>query len=462
MQRTTRWTPARALSALVFGACVVAVRSAAGHGGVPRAVAISVQGPEHWVAESDAWGLIVSEGDRPRWICAEVFEGDSLGLIHPTVSRLAGGAIAVANQGAGLWRSDAAGCEWSRPEAVADAFSTDLVLASDRSRIWMLGSNPQAPDTGNVWHSVDDLQSLTSWGTPLPSGFLPTSLAVREAATPRLYVASVATGSRDVSIFVSSDEGQTWAERAAEGVTLEVGRPTLAAHPTAEGVLFLHIDRLPASQNDPDPPDTLYVSSDDGATFSLVLEASADLPGLAFSPSGAAVAAAGPAEGLIVADVSALRDTGAAAWTQVNTAPIWGLAWTDDGLYAGMDDFASSGDRAWLGISTDGGGSFDRVLGICDVEPLDCPSTSSYAAACTDVFERLTGFDAAILQSPRCRGSVDAGAPDAGTPSPVGEPSSGCSCGIVGGGGFPDGWAAALGAMTLLSWRRRHHGSVHR
>jgi hypothetical protein len=91
-----------ALLVLFLSSHVVPARA---HGGVPRAIAIAQApgDPNRIAVQSDAWGLFLSldGGTTFAWLCPELFDGEALGLDHPTVTMTPDGPPARGARAAG-------------------------------------------------------------------------------------------------------------------------------------------------------------------------------------------------------------------------------------------------------------------------------------------------------------------------------------------------------------------------
>jgi hypothetical protein len=131
------------------------------------------------------------------------------------------------------------------------------------------------------------------------------------------------------------------------------------------------------------PPvsDELWVSSDAGKTWRRSFVPAKDLPGFAYSPDGAMVLVASPTDGIKAAPVADAVAGNSAAFTQVFTNAVWGLTVHDGKLYAGTDDFAMK-PPYMLGVSTDQGVTFTKVMDHCQVTFPTCAADSNMEQLC--------------------------------------------------------------------------------
>jgi hypothetical protein len=449
---------------LIAGAAWTA--PAAGHFGIPRAIGVMVDptNPDRFALESDNWGVVMTDdgGQTYTWICAEAYGDDSLGLFHSPMVMLPGGSVLVAGNERGLWRSTSDACGWEKHPTLTAQPARDVREAPDGSDVWVLTAGVSTTTAGSaLWRSTDGAESFEAWTPALPTDVLASSVAVPWDVADAPVVVGLDTATA-AAVLLTFDEGtSSWTRRALENVPSD-GTLEVWVHPADSQLVVVRVVRPPTSQVVNDAHDDLYGSTDGGQTFTQWLAGTSSLPGLALSPDGQTLAVAGPAEGLLLADVPALRTSGGAAWTQRSATAVWGLRWTDAGLLGGLDDFAKTGERAWLGRWDESASAFSPMMSICDVQKYACDASSETAAACHDVFIRLQGFQQAILEGARCRPPADGGA-DGGTSEGDGTSSGGCGCSLAPRRG--SGWLAlvALGAGAAIARRRtRRQGTVQR
>jgi hypothetical protein len=295
-----------------------------------------------------------------------------------------------------------------------------------------------------------------------------------------MYVAGEYIGDAGTGFVQRSDDGgETWYASAPvpvpgppDGWTARLH----GVHPTDPDRIFFWVDHIEGSGTA--EPDALWASSDGGGSWTQVHVAAGDLPGFALSPDARTLAISGPSDGLLIADLDELAASGAAGLSQVFDGRVYGLSWTDEGLYAGHDDFAATEPRFMVGVSRDGGHTFEPFMSICDAPPIACPPESSTATACAPLVEPTAvnpsgRYVSDFLEGPRCTEStgtvVDADAGGAVASSPAADAAApqapvathgvepgeqgGCGCSVPGraaGRGSFGVWLMAL----AVAWRR--------
>lgn len=427
------------------------------HSGIPRAIGIHSDptDPSHLVVESDAWGLFESRdgGATFWWVCAEAYEGDSLGILHPSAVITQRGTTLIANFYAGLQASTPDSCGWAPVPALDTSVAQDIVQTETGDLVVLAANGAMT----RLLRSSDGGESWQEFGEPLPTDAAAISLATRSLEGV-LFVGSLVPETGQIRILRSDDGAETWMARDTE-LEVRAGRPLVFTDPSSSERLYLRIDNLPTSQQAPDPPDALWMSADSGESWQLLLQATADLPGLAFSPNGKELAVAGPAEGLRIARLGELGDAGSAAFEPRFGGPLWALAWREDGLLADQGDLNAGAAGFKLARSTDDGWTFEPVFSVCETELIQCSESPSAQTRCADTFSRLNGFEQAILLSKECVAErPDGGAaqrPDAGESAAPVAGTSGCGCTVPRRRGGTGPLMTFLGAALLAAARSR-------
>lgn len=407
---------------------------------------------------SDAFGLFHTADAGGTWhlTCAESYRADSFGTTHTPVTVIPGGRILAANAFHGLYLSTADVCDWQGLDDFSDQSVPDVKSASNGDVFALaLSAFDGGARSAAVWRSTDGAASWTRMGAP-PVVFSAASLAVAPSDPQRLYVVARADPDGSAVFYRSPDAGATWTEvshpDAADGVLrLRVVDPT-----DPDGV-YLQLDRPLGNSGPNGPPDEILYSGDGGQSWATVYRGASDLPGLAVSPDGAHVVIGGPLDGLWRAECSRVGQEGASAFAQILTRPIWALDWTENGLFAGQDDFAKTdaAPRFTLGVSQDDGESFEPFLVVCDVEENECPSSTTAGSVCPDLYSRVGGFEANVRDNVRCTGPPP---PDPGPAEPPARSkrgSGGCGCRQAAGDAparVP--WMLALAAAACATRRK--------
>lgn len=393
------------------------------------------------------FGLLVSRdaGTSWDWICEEAigFTGEE----DPAVAILSGGRL-LAGLSAGLAHTSGNYCSWQFAELSGTPLSSTpppdapppgkqpdspielvdltvrplqpesaIALAWERTDANAFGYRSlffSTNDAGNTW---------ASYGTGIDPSVLVLTVDVAPSDPRRLYASGIRPAARTAALFVSTDDAQTWTERAAPfDSPREQGLYIAAVDPISPERVYLRSSGASSSR--------LVVTSDAGLSFE-VLFSGRSLTGFALSPDGSEIFVGGAEDGLWWAG----RDE--RVFEQRSSIPILCLLSLPDLLYA-----CSNEQRGFaLGVSSDGGRQFTAKLHLSEVRgPLACAAETSggvCARAWPAIAERL-GVPAE--QSPP---SGAAGAPGTGTPAPsapTANTGGGCSVGSapIAGRSFPD------------------------
>jgi MYXO-CTERM domain-containing protein len=472
------WTATFLLAAAVMGAAP----SAVAHGGIPRAYSIFFEPgqPDHIVLRSSLWGLFQSRdgGNTWSWTCSEAFGGRSLTYEHRSLVLLPGGTVLIAAQFGGLQVAGGGDlCDFVSHPAFLEDESTgqrrevvaDVTAVDPQGSLLHVLTSTGGEDgvVVTVWRSADQAATWERIGTPLPGhsddiDFSGSSMAVAPSDTNRLYVAGKYIGlGADGVVQRSLDGGETWeAFSVPVGMTDSwTGRLT-AVHPEDPDVLYLWVDKTEGGGGDIQP-DQFWMSTDGAQSWNRIYSAIGDLPGFTLSPDRTRVAIAGPEDGLLVAPAR-----GGGPFEQVFSGAVWGLRWTEEGLYAGNNDF-TPGDQPkfTFGVSQDDGATFSGLMEICQADIIPCETGSRTAAACASRYTDPGYYRDDYIEGPRC---VGPSAPDAGGSAGTGGEGSGaatgdngsstgggCGCAVPGRAAGSSAIAVLLGVAALRRLRRR-------
>ncbi|WP_437738617.1 WD40/YVTN/BNR-like repeat-containing protein [Sorangium sp. So ce1335] len=437
-------------------ACVALAAStpALANGRYPAAgqILVDPSDPDHIVVRA-TYGVLTTRdgGERWSWIC-EAAIGYS-GFEDPMMVVTGDGSI-LAGLFDGLSATRDGGCHWALAEgALGQRYIVDLSIdRADPASAILLVSSVTGSDAilTQVWESKNDGKSWTQAGADLPSTFLGVTLDSAPSDPRRIYVSGRWNGPTFQGIVRRSDDrGATWEDFDVPGSD-DRNLPYLGAvDPVDPDIVYV--------RRDGDGADALLVSTDGGATWREVFQATS-LLGLALSPDGTRIAAGSDMDGLWIAPTATLE------FTQVGSLGVRCLTWTAQGLFACADEAV---DGFTAGVSTDEGKTFsplmtlDRLCG-----PPACGGESSTGQTCPALWPATASF---IGATGRCDGGGPGGAAGGsgtsagggeagGAAASGGEAGGGCACEAAGGsaasaGALVGGMLAAGGA--LLRARRR-------
>ena len=382
-------------------------------------------------------------GTSWRLACSDVFGVPYTALNPSPTALLRGGTMVTTGGVRGMWISRDGGCSGSHDNPFGEASAVDLSTTPDGSSLYAMVVRPDA-DAGpsglssQVWLSNDDAATFSPVGTSVPQ--LLTNLAVAPS-NPAVMYAVRGEGIDPATLLVSRDGGVTWASLlVALPSTDVVGLRILGIHPTDPDLVFLS-EALQHVFAAAEPPTSVMVSADGGETMTTIFKGQGAVFGLTFSRGGEEVFFGGPQDGLLRADVAALRARDPTAVKSVSATPVYGLTWTADGLYAGGNEWGASLPFT-IGVSHDRGITFEPVMGLCGVVPLACGRNGAPAPECagaardyvTDILTAHCGADGAVSA-----GAPPAKASDGGSPSGAPQPN----------GTSPDGGASSAARPDL-------------
>lgn len=361
----TREMPRR-IAVLTTAAVLCASSAAWANGRFPRAdqlVATPGQ-PERLVLRT-TFGLLVSSdaGASWQWICEE-----AVGFARqedPAVAVLAGGRL-LAGLSAGLAESSDTFCSWQFaqlsevPLELVDLTVRPLQPESAVALAWERADGNAFGYRSLFFTTKDAGASWQSYGTGIDPSVLVLTVDVAPSDPRRLYASGIRPAARTAGLFVSTDDAQTWTERAAPfDSPREQGLYIAAVDPLTPERVYLRSSGASSSR--------LLVTDDAGLSFGELFSGRS-LLGFALSPDGSEIYVGGAEEGLWWAS----RD--ARVFEQRSSIPVLCLLRLANVLYACSNEQVGFA----LGASSDGGRQFEARLHLSDVRgPVACaPETS--------------------------------------------------------------------------------------
>jgi len=449
--------------AVVSAGLLLASGPALANGRFPTANQLVVQpGKPQVMALRTTFGVLLSTDAAKDWlwICESAI---GYGMIQsdPAVGFTAGGAL-LAGTVVGLAVSPDTGCSWAFAGGALDGAVTDVAVRPGSPHAALALASAAAGSsaagvplfTTQLYSTTDDGAHWAAYGTPLDPTVLVTTVEVAASDPHRVYVSGLRNNpTTTASLFVSTNDGQAWAERPLPlDPATEQAAYIAAVDPGDEDRVYVRTG-LAASR--------LLVTDDAGVTVRSVFSGGPML-GFALSPDGTTVYLGGPADGLQSAKTADLQ------FTQRSTFGVGCLTLVGTVLYA--CDYDQS---VLLAASTNGGVTFSPVLRLKDLEgPLSCPAgtTSTQCVAEWPLLRQMYSIGATDA-GPDAAGSDggaggDAGAGDAGssqTPPPAASPrGTSCRCGP----GAPPGTSApgveVAAVVALAVVRRRARRAARR
>jgi MYXO-CTERM domain-containing protein len=443
-------------ASLLASAIALTPSLAEAHGGLPRAFSILSEpgNPDHILLRSDVWGMFRSTDGGKNWFngCAELYRSSSTAADHVSMTIAPGGRLLVAANFRGLYTTDDF-CSWRKAsgfsKALPDGGSFDELVLDVQNRgnglMAMTATNINSKVVTKLWTSPDKGDTWTTTIDNFPSDFSAKSLGIPPPGAPqRIYVAGRYAGADAGSgygVMRSDDDGTTWRASKVPSQFSDANMRIALIHPTDPDIYFLWADQY--EDLGMDSPDELYSTTDGGKTFNLLYASKGDLPGIALSPDNKELLIAGPLEGILAAKLDDALANGQKAFQARSVCDpqpcaFWGLAWTSEGLYAGTDDYKGLKPLSTFGVSHDGGKSFSKLMGVCDVKlQTSCGAMSTMATTCVPIWE--AGYARDYTNTDRCMpgagGAAGSGGGGASGSSGAAGSGSGGAAGSVTGAG---------------------------
>jgi hypothetical protein len=398
-------------SSLLLVAALVIANPARANGRFPKANQLVVApGAPDVMTLRTTFGVLYSSdrGEHWDWICESAVGYPPGTNEDPSIAITASKAIVV------------------RPDAPHTAFAlTSTYVSADDAGA--------ATFNARLYGTTDDGATWAPFGVPIDPTTLSETVEVAKSDPHRYYISAVKGAGMSATglLFVSNDDGATWAPRP---IPID---PSVEHAPFIAAVDPANADRIYVRTGGGTTQSRLLVSDDAGKNFRVAYTGKPML-GFALSPDGSKVFLGG-IDGLFVANKTDL------AFTQRSSILVQCLATSGTTLYA----CSSESSGFILGASGDDGATFAPKLHLSTVRgPLACaPGTKGHDCA----------SEWPALRDALGAGSTDAGMGDTGPSVPT-LPSKGCGCDVAAsssnawwGGGF----FAILGCAWFARWRAR-------
>lgn len=432
------------MRALIWGALVLALATPArANGRYPASNQLVIMpGSPSTLVVRTTFGLLLTR-DRSNfdWVCETAIGfGADGGVEDPAIAVSAGGSL-FAGLRRGLAVSKDTGCGWmfaGGPLAATTVTDVTVVRSAPNSVIAMTstaGDGGAAPYASQLHLSTDDGASFAPYGTPIDSSVLTLTVDVAPSDAHRIYVTGERSFLGSASLFVSTDDAQTWIERPIALTASEAGAYIIAIDPKNADRVYLRTYDSSSTR--------LLVTEDAGKTFTTRFSGGKSTDGLAaaLSPDGSRVFVGTDFDGLQVASTSDF------VFSQVSYLQPQCLGVDGARLYACLRDSTNT----FLVVSENGGQTFSPVLRRCGVRgPIACAPDAS-ASVCASQWAPIATTLAVPCPPPNDGGPSDGGIPaDGGTTTP---PSKGCGCTTA--EGEPGAAALLLAALTAALRRRK-------
>jgi photosystem II stability/assembly factor-like uncharacterized protein len=398
----------RCAAAATLLAALVSASAARANGRYPLATQlVAAPADAAYMALRSTFGILQTfdGGATWTWVCEQA--AGYADIQDPSIALTGDGSLLVGYENLRATRDR--GCTWSAPAGFTGSSVTDLAVDPSRpSRVVALNATTDGGGafTNRVFESADDGRTWTALGVPLSDGLVAETIDV--APSGRIYVSGKHWPTQVAALERSDDGGATWMRQPIDAAG--------AAVPFIAAVDKTNADRVYVRTSD-SASDGVFVTSDGGATWTRVFTGSGGLLGFALSPDGTSVAVGGPSVGVNVASVSDHQ------FQRMGTLGPYCLRWTAAGVYACAKQV---GDGFALGLSTDRGATFAKVLDSTALAPLACAPASTTGSTCPPFWGPVAttiGADAGP--------DASKGVPDPGLNALDEPPSSGCKCGIA-------------------------------
>ena len=399
-------------------AAVLWPSTARANGKFPAADQLVVAGGDSdHVAMMSTFGVLTTRNAGRDWdvICESAAQYEDY---EPAIALTTAGTVLLAlNEGVGVGRDG--GCSWSLANGVAEPV-VDVTQSAAEPDL-SLAITTFAGSSG-YWASTDDGASFQQVSA-LPAGFAALTVDVAPSDPMRVYASGVDVNADQGQLARADDGGVSW-------TTFPIADSDTEFQPFIGAMDPFDADRLYVRLTG---PGRLFVSEDGGVGWTEIFTSPMNkLLGLAVSPDGEQVTVGTEFDGMWRAD------TDDYAFEKVSEVAVRCLTWTDEGLYACVNEFLV-GDGFIVGLSSDAGDTFEPLVSLaCIRGMLTCDPGTRVGDLCP---ARWPGL-ADQLMSDTCGqmgtggggGAGTGGAAPGGGGSGVGdvEPDEGCGCSVVG------------------------------
>jgi MYXO-CTERM domain-containing protein len=366
------------------------------------------------------------------WVCEQA--AGYADIQDPSIALTGDGTLLVGFEKLTATRDH--GCTWATPAGFTGSSVTDLAVDPARpGRVVALNATSDGAGnfTNRIFESTDHGRTWAPLGMPITDGLVAETIDV--APPSRIYVSGKFWPTQLAALELSDDGGATWIRRSIDAAGPSV--PFIAAIDPAQ------TDRVYVRTSG-SASDDVFVTSDAGSTWTHIFAASGGLLGFALSPDGTSVAVGGPTAGVHVANVSDYQ------FQKTNVMGPYCLRWGGAGIYACGKQ---NGDGFALGLSTDRGATFAKLLELPALVPLSCAPDSTTGSTCGPAW----GPVAAVIGADAGPDASTTGPPDPSL-NPLGDsPQSGCKCAIGRASARAPAvaWLAMLVAIVLQRRRRQ-------
>jgi hypothetical protein len=479
----------RSIRAVCAAGVLACPRLASAHSQIPlvRDIQFVPGDPSRIIVVSEAAGLFTSSDTGRTWsfVCSQSYAIDPYSEGVPPVALLEGGVIAVATGTNGLRLSADGGCNFLRSSDFDGASVVDAVSSDGASLHVLSYERFDEQFETSVRVSRDAGKTFEIEGIAQRAG-IPVDLALASNSPDTRYVLERRLDPQSWTLRVSADGGNTWAARELPAVDGAITRARIAAvDPEDPAVLYVSITHAVAGS--PEIEHTLWMSSTAGDAWGFLLASDTAIVGPVYDVTHTTVAF-GSGGGVYRAGTGDLAAGGLDGAKYISEKPVFALAWSASGLYAGTNSYVLEPlDQFSVGVTKGDSGTFASVLSLCDLTPLSCAATASTGTQCGPSPHVL----AEIRSSPICEPPGDAGAPapppssapDSGVPPrptappPEGAPEasdasaapaevvrrdSGCSAGARAPGGRANHVALPASLAVLFSWLRKRRSNTRK
>jgi hypothetical protein len=380
--------------------------------------------------QSQLRGLVATDdgGASWRWVCAEAYGRSSTNDARVGMLLVPGPRLLVAGLGAGLTMASIDLCLFEPVAELTGHVVYDVARSQDR--VLALASGAVGEMGRRIFHAQLDALRFSLLGSPLPADFVGTDLYASDAQPGTLYVAGEVAGALVIARSDAAASEWRLGQPIPHGSAAGWGAEILGVAGPDDTELYVLHDELEWNEAQPSR-DALLVSEDEGESLRVLFRNETPIKGFALSPDGQTLLVSGPG-GLYRAQRALALSSGMAAFERVSALPHYALHWTERGLYAGLNEFGSEAEQEFgVGVSSDGGDTFQPVMSVCQVSASECVLTGPVAERCATIFSdeglRGGGFKEDFLDAERClqhgEGAADAGTLD-NSPSEAGLPTT--------------------------------------